>query len=102
MEASDANADFMLKLYAAGDQMQVLTYWTSFDGSNWDQFSASSPPPPPLDRIFEVNPMACIDMMFIFEPPLIDGAYRLPSNWQGGLNYCLGRCKEPPRLINTQ
>lgn len=99
--ASAANQDFLIKLYAAGEQIRVLNYWRSTDGSNWEKYDASSTQPKGIENIFKVNPDACVDMLFVKEPPMIDGAFSLPNDWQGGTNYCLGRCKEPP-IINTQ
>ena len=99
--ATQANEDFDFKLYAKGDQIEVLTYWTSTYGTNWAKYNASSTQPPGIHNIFKIDPDACVDMMFVKKPPVVDGAFRLPTDWRGGLNYCLGRCAQPP-IINTQ
>ena len=98
------------KLYAWGDGIRVMNYWETDDedanGSPvWKanrkyarKGNGGAPNGPKRIRdFFAKDDDACIDMLFLGEPP----AYLDPAVYKGGVSYCMGRCKNPP-IVNTR
>lgn len=94
---------FTHKLYAWGDYIVIREYWVTSavhpNGEpNWvagRKYKPNDPGlPPDVARLFQPSDEACMDMLFVgAPPPNLDG-------YTGGVNYCLGRCKNPP-VVNT-
>ena len=101
---------FQYKLWSVGNAVRVTNYWIDEDydpatGPNWTKFTAATAPGN-LRNIFDADPDACIDMMFVLDPSkdVKDGGALdnglLPAGTKPPY-YCLGRCKNPP-ILNTK
>jgi hypothetical protein len=97
MVGSGAASGFNYKLWASGNTISVDKVWI-FDPSIND-FREIDPATNPGDAmysgLFDPDPEACIDMMFVGDPPSALPADAAPPY------YCLGRCANPP-IINTK
>lgn len=93
-------AGFNYKLYAWGDKIRVKTYWEARRLENgapkWNKFDAPPPRRPRINAFFEPDPDACVDMLFELAVP-----DTMPVGYSGGVDYCLGRCRNPP-IVNTR
>ena len=105
---------FGFKLWAVGNDVSVTDYWID---KSWVPGTApvyqpskkyhkgDTGIPAQVQSIFDPDPEACIDMMFVLDPALdvtvggaLDNGELVPGTeppW-----YCLGRCRNPP-VVNT-
>lgn len=106
---------FQYKLWAVGNAVSVTDYWIDpnitppgadpvyVPGKKYHKGDTGIPAP--IKSIFDPDPEACIDMMFVLDPALdvadggaLDNGELVPGTeppW-----YCLGRCRNPP-VVNT-
>ena len=94
---SEMASGFNFKLWASGASISVDKAWIFNQATN--DFEAIDPVNNPGDAkyaaIFDPDPDACIDMMFVGDPPAALTSTDRPPY------YCLGRCANPP-IINTK
>ena len=95
--------DFLYKLWAVGEDVQVTDYWVDDcrpQCGTWKKYKANTRPmPKPIAKIFEPSAVACFDMMFKVDPSTLPNG-TLPADAEPPF-YCLGRCKQPP-ILNTK
>lgn len=89
-------ANFDTKLWASGTSIHVIKLWRdmNYDPNN-PNFHEVNLEAKPNQSIKAPNVHACIDMMFVGQPP---ATY---ADLEGPPKYCLGRCADPP-IINTR
>jgi len=94
-------AGFNYKLWAKGSQIRIVRLWIDNNSNGYFEPNERVTTDVHGDwrdgyrQLLQVDPNACIDMMFAHYPP-----ETLPPG-AGPPFYCLGRCANPP-LINTK